>query len=87
MIAGLPSSIQFPTIAMPCIRASWGGHESAVTSVSGKFFIVTFNPTYIREKRAGFAGINWLSSDAKLMTLYRWYLASMRPRHEPSVTV
>ena len=24
MIAGLPSSIQFPTIAMPCIRASWG---------------------------------------------------------------
>jgi hypothetical protein len=49
----------------PCFL---GGHESAATSVSGKFFFVTFNPMYIREKRACFAGMNWLSGDAKLMT-------------------
>src|SRR5919112_2477810 len=49
----------------PCFL---GGHESAATSVSGKFFFVTFNPMYIREKRAGFAGMNRLSGDAKLMT-------------------
>src|SRR5918993_1361482 len=49
----------------PCFL---GRHESAATSVSGKFFFVAFNPTYIREKRAAFPGMNWLTGDAKLMT-------------------
>jgi hypothetical protein len=49
----------------PCFL---GGHESAATSVSGKFFFVTFDPMYIREKRTDVAGMNRLSGDAKLMT-------------------
>jgi hypothetical protein len=49
----------------PCFL---GSRESAATSISGKFFFVTFNPMYIREKRAGLAGMNWLSADAKPMT-------------------
>jgi len=49
----------------PCFL---GSHESAATSVYDKFFFVTFNLMYIREKRAGLAEMNWLSGDAKLMT-------------------
>lgn len=49
----------------PCFLA---GHEGAATSVSGKFFFVTLSPMDIREKRAGFAGMNWLDDDAKSMT-------------------
>jgi hypothetical protein len=67
LIAGLPSSIHFLTIAMPSIRASLG-----VMKVRLQVYLVNssllLNPISIREKRAGFAGMNWLSGDAKLMT-------------------
>jgi hypothetical protein len=49
----------------PCFL---GAYESAVRTISGRFFFGTFNPEYVREKRAAVAGMNWLTDDAKSMT-------------------
>jgi hypothetical protein len=68
----------------PCFL---GGQKSAATSVSDKFFFVTFNPMYIREKRAGFAGMNWLSGDAKSMTSVTIVSCVHSSSHKPSLTV
>jgi hypothetical protein len=41
---------------------------------------------YISEKRAGFAGMNLMSGDAKLMTLVP-IVSRVRPRHKPPLPV
>jgi hypothetical protein len=62
-----------------------GGHESAVTSVSGKFFFVTFNPVYVRDKRVAFTRMNWLCGDAKAMTFVPIISCVHPSRHTPTI--